>query len=366
MITSPTLVLDTIKTRQNIHRMKLKADALGLELRPHFKTHQSHEIGAWFRDKGVEGITVSSIAMAEYFVADGWENITIAFPVNVLEANRLDKIASEIDIRVLATDEQVLRRLDESLSNEIGVYLELDPGYHRSGSPILDFESLQKLKALIQSSKNLRFEGFYSHAGHSYKCRSKKEIEELVRPILNDLASLKQEFGDPICFGDTPSCSVLEDFGGIDQISPGNFVFYDWTQFNIGSCEFEDIAVAMYCPIVAKYSERNELLIHGGAVHFSKDSFTDEFGIPYFGVVAERSENGWGGLVPGVTLKSISQEHGIIQCTPSYFNQVSIGDVISIIPIHSCLTADTIRTYRTIEGDFVSHLKSEKINQLYG
>ncbi|MFV1885022.1 MAG: alanine racemase [Balneola sp.] len=362
MITSPTLVLDSAKARRNIQKMKLKADKLNLELRPHFKTHQSHEIGAWFREKGVKGITVSSITMAEYFVSDGWDNITIAFPVNVLEAKRLDVLASKIDVRVLATDEQVLKKLNEHISNEIGIYIELDPGYNRSGIPILDFRTLKELKAVIQLSKNLRFEGFYTHAGHSYKCRSKKEIEELISPILNDLTSLKQEFDDPICFGDTPSCSVLEDFGVIDQASPGNFVFFDWTQFKIGSCGFEDIAVAMYCPVVAKYPERNELLIHGGAVHFSKDSFTDESGVPYFGVIAEKADNGWGNIVPGVRLKSVSQEHGIIQCTSSYFNHVNIGDVIPIIPIHSCLTADLMGDYLTTKGENIVHLSAKKIS----
>ncbi len=356
MITSPTLILDTEKVKKNIKRMMTKANELNVELRPHFKTHQSHEIGRWFRDSGVQGITVSSIKMAEYFCYDGWSSITIAFPVNILEANRLDDLAEKIDIRVLATHFEVLRRLNDSISNEIGVYIELDPGYNRSGIPIDEFETLLQLKSFILDSDKLRFEGFYTHAGHSYKCRSKKEIEELVHPILEDLAKLKNEFNDPICFGDTPSCSVLDDFGSISQISPGNFVFYDWTQFNIGSCNIEDIGVAMFCPVVAKYPRRNELLIHGGAVHFSKDSFTDESGNTLFGVVTNKEESGWGKVIDGVSLKSISQEHGIIQCTPFYFNEVHIGDIIPILPIHSCLMADLMGGYVTPNNENIDHL----------
>jgi len=30
-----------------------------------------------------------------------------------------------------------------------------------------------------------------------------------------------------ISYGDTPSCSIAENFDEVDEIRPGNFVFYD-------------------------------------------------------------------------------------------------------------------------------------------
>lgn len=361
MMTDTTLILDADKAKKNIKKMASKARKLNLELRPHFKTHQSHKIGSWFRDEGVEGITVSSIKMAEYFSDDEWESITVAFPVNILEANRLDKLASSIDLRLLATDIEVLDQLNKAVSNEIGIYIEVDPNYQRSGIPISEFDKLEEVKSFIEKAKSLRFEGFYAHTGHTYRCRSKKEIRNLIDPILEEISNLNARFNAPICFGDTPSCSVLDDFGVVDQLSPGNFVFYDWTQFNIQSCDFDDIALAMYCPVVAKYPERNELIIHGGAVHFSKDSFTDKSGKPYFGVIAESKESGWGNVIDGVFLKSVSQEHGIVSCTPEYMEQVKIGDLIPVIPIHSCLTADVMGSYLSTSGEKIDHLCTKKI-----
>ncbi len=361
MITETTLILDAEKAKKNIIKMAVKARNLNLELRPHFKTHQSHEIGSWFRDEGVEGITVSSIKMAEYFAEDEWQSITIAFPVNLLDANRLDQLASSIDLRVLATEVDVLNQLNSDVSNEIGIYIELDPDYQRSGIPISDYDGISKVKAFIENAENLRFEGFYAHTGHTYRCRSKEEIRKLAVPIIEDIAKLKARMDAPVCFGDTPSCSVLDDFGVVDQISPGNFVFFDWTQFNIQSCEFDDIAVAMYCPVVAKYPERNELVIHGGAVHFSKDSFKDSSGTPYFGVIAEKKDFGWGNIIDGVILKSISQEHGIVSCTTDYLEKVNIGELIPVVPIHSCLTADVMGRYHTPSGEEIDHLSAKKI-----
>ncbi len=361
MIKDTTLILDEVKAKKNIREMTSKARNLNLELRPHFKTHQSHKIGSWFRDEGVEGITVSSIKMAEYFAADNWKSITIAFPINILEASRLDELASSIDIRVLATEIEVLDKLNKMVSNKIGIYIEVDPNYQRSGIPISEFDRLSEIKSFVENAQSLRFEGFYAHSGHTYRCRSKEEIRNLASPIIEDIANLKSHFNAPICFGDTPSCSVLDDFGVVDQLSPGNFVFFDWTQVNIQSCEFNEISIAMYCPVVAKYPERNELVIHGGAVHFSKDSFPDESGKPYFGVIAEKKDSGWGNVVEGAILKSVSQEHGIVSCTSEYLKKVNIGDIIPIIPIHSCLTADVMGSYVSTTGEKIDHLSEKKI-----
>lgn len=352
----PALILNKNKALRNIQKMVSKADKWNVELRPHFKTHQSKEIGNWFRDHGVEAITVSSMRMAEYFKSAGWTNITIAFPVNILQAKRINQIAENIDLRVLAIDVEVIKRLDTMLTNQLGIYIDLDPGYNRSGIPIQDVHVLQSLKESVQHASNLRFEGFYAHAGHSYKSRSKEEIRKLSEPIIANLSELKAVFNDPICFGDTPSCSVLENVSPVDQVSPGNFVFYDWTQVNIQSCTVDEISIAMFCPVVSKFPERNELLIHGGAVHFSKDQILNEHDIPYFGMVAELNGKDWTKPLDGNFLKSISQEHGIVTCTPSFFDSVSIGDIIPILPIHSCLTADLMAEYITLEGEVVDHM----------
>jgi len=64
-ITKPTLILDEAKCKTNSAFMADKARRHNLELRPHFKTHQSLEIGRWFKDAGVKKITASSLDMAE-------------------------------------------------------------------------------------------------------------------------------------------------------------------------------------------------------------------------------------------------------------------------------------------------------------
>lgn len=352
----PYLLFNRSIATENLNTLISRARSNSLEFRPHFKTHQSKKIGRLFRDAGISAITVSSVTMAEYFADDGWDDITVAFPVSTHEIERLNQLTSEITLNILVVDEHTVKEFASKSVNELGVYIELDPGYGRSGVSMDDHDRIQNLKMKIGQSDSLVFKGFYIHAGHTYQSRGVMDIRTTNQPVLNKLAELKAVFPDTICFGDTPSCSVLNEFGPVDQLSPGNFIFYDWMQTKIGSCTPDQIAVAMMCPVVAKYKDRNQLLIHGGAVHFSKEAFTEDKET-YFGVVAEQNEAGWGNPLPENKLVKISQEHGTIVCTEEYFRSVQVGDIIPILPIHSCLTADCMGKYVDLAGETYDHLK---------
>lgn len=94
-INRPTLLLDVEKCKTNIRTMAQKAKGHRLKLRPHFKTHQSAQIGEWIRAEGISTCTVSSVKMAEYFAHHGWNDILIAFPVNVLESEKLNELGDK-------------------------------------------------------------------------------------------------------------------------------------------------------------------------------------------------------------------------------------------------------------------------------
>ena len=346
----PTLYIDLDVVRSNISQMSSKAEKAGVEFRPHFKTHQSKAIGKIFREFNVKGITVSSIKMAEYFLNDGWDDITIAFPANVLAIDSYNRLAEKASIKTLVLSKEVVQQLDNKLEQNIGLYIEIDPGYGRSGVSVTDSGRIKSLIEVINNAEHCYTAGFYCHAGHTYKARSKDEVEKISRQTLQKLEALKAQYPDlPICYGDTPSCSILDDFEPADQISPGNFVFYDWMQVQIGSCSPNEIAVYMECPVIEKFADRNQVLIHGGAVHFSKDSIQIDdylsYGEPMLKYLSEETY-----------LKSLSQEHGIVQCSPDVFNKLKVGETIQIFPIHSCLTADLMREYHTADGQVFDHM----------
>lgn len=355
IITRPTLLLDEQRCRANIRRMAEKARRNSVTLRPHFKTHQSHEVGRWFRDEGVASCTVSSVRMASYFAEDGWNDITVAFPLNFLEHGEINRLAGKIQLNVLAVNAEALKGLLENLGQPVGVFIEIDSGYHRTGVDPSDQATLDEILAVIESSPLLNFKGLLSHAGHSYGCRSGIEIltihQQTTAVMKRVGARLRLRYPDLVLsVGDTPTCSIANDFSDIQEIRPGNFVFYDIMQRGIGSCSDDNIAIALACPVVAIYPTRNEIIIHGGGVHLSKDMLKQEDGSAVFGRIVRLSKEGWSVPSTSMTVKSLSQEHGIVRASAEDCATLKPGDLLGILPVHSCMTADVMTEYYTLSG----------------
>ena len=362
MITRPTLLLNEEVCRRNIKQMAAKAARNRILFRPHFKTHQSHEIGRWFREEGISAITVSSLSMAKYFADDGWNDILVAFPVNILEIGTINELAEKVSLSLLVESIDVVEFLDKNLRSSCAVYIKIDSGQKRTGIYYGNISAVSEILHAIEKSALLAFTGFLTHAGNSYSARSAEEVKKVSAESISGMTGLAEIFRARypqliVSVGDTPSCSIIGDFSMVDEIRPGNFVFYDFTQYVIGSCRQEDIAVAMACPVVAVHRDRNEIIVYGGAVHFSKDSIKIGDDTVY-GPVVRNEDAGWGGIIEGTYLKKMSQEHGIIHTTDEMIDRYRPGDIIKIIPVHSCLTANLTKDYETLEGKRISHFQS--------
>lgn len=362
MITTPTLLLNEQKCRRNIRNMAEKAERNNVTLRPHFKTHQSHEIGRWFREEGAEKITVSSLRMAKYFAADDWNDILVAFPVNILEIETINQLAGKIHLSLLVESIEAVRFLQDNLKSPLDIYIKVDAGLHRTGVSWDDHKAIYEILGTLSESRATTFRGFVTHSGHSYRARGKNESSAIHNETITRMLSLKNKFlneypGLIISVGDTPGCSIMEDFSMVDEIRPGNYVFYDVTQYIIGSCRADQIAVAMACPVVAVHRERSEVVVYGGSVHFASDCVVDENGITIYGKVVSNHGDGWGEIIEGSYLRKLSQEHGIVYLPDDHINDYKPGDIIKILPVHSCTTANLMKDYLTTEGQKISMMQ---------
>ncbi|MEQ8704116.1 MAG: alanine racemase [Phaeodactylibacter sp.] len=354
-ITTPTLLLNEAVCRRNIHRMAEKARQLGIRLRPHMKTPQSIEVARWLRDYGLNAITVSSFRMAEYFAADGWEDITVAFPVNIREMEAIKSLSERIRLNITVENLEGARALQDQLSQRVRVWAKVNIGNNRTGLPPEDTARLDALLDYFAQADKLRFSGFLGHAGQSYADRGVAAIAQTHQSSLAAMQTLRDRYQGrfpqlEISVGDTPTASVMDSFPGVDEIRPGNFLFYDLMQWQIGACTPADIAVAMACPVVAKHPDRHEIVLYGGAVHFSKDFLTFSDDKPFYGLAAKWGEGGWELLQPGAYLRKLSQEHGLLRVTEDLFGKIDVGTLIMILPIHSCLTANLMKAYRLMDG----------------
>ncbi|MDR9408572.1 MAG: alanine racemase [Balneolaceae bacterium] len=339
----PILVLDTQRCKRNINRMAERALKAGCIFRPHFKTHQSNTIGRWFRDEGVKGITVSSVSMAKYFIEGGWNDITIAFPFFPQQLKGLKEIEKAASLRLFVNSVEDLKLLNQQLSNPFKFFIEIDPGAGRSG---VSYENTELISQLIDTSLNQsksRFHGFYIHDGRTYSARSVEQIQQKINPTIDILVELKNSFPMAnISMGDTPSASTSNRLDELDEMTPGNFAFYDFMQVQIGSCSLDDVALYAVLPIAQKIPTPGRTIVHGGAVHLSKEflQYNDQnnFGqIVHYSANNDISET-------DLSISAISQEHGTIRGIPDD------DSYVWVCPIHSCLTANLYDQYSTKDG----------------
>lgn len=355
-IEKPTLLLDRQKVERNINRMVAKAHRNRVRLRPHFKTHQSAIIGEWFRAHGVTDITVSSVEMAHYFARHGWDDITIAFPVNWREIEKINQLAETIRLNLLVESVETVEFLISNLHHPALLWIKVDTGYGRTGIHWQAQEQIKQVADKIAAANRLTLVGLLTHAGHAYGPTTQTRAIQIYQETNQRMHLVKDALSYPnllISVGDTPTCTLVEDLTGADEIRPGNFIFYDYMQVQNGVCSAVDVAVALACPVIACHPERQELLLYGGAIHLSKEQLPLPDGGSHFGAIALLSNEGWSEPVPSAFVTRLSQEHGIVTAPPELIQQVRVGDVLLVLPTHSCLAANLRQSYLTLDGEFI-------------
>ena len=351
MIEKPRLVLDKEIVIRNSSRISNKIQRNDKHFQPHFKTHQSIEVGKWIRDLGVADITVSSLDMLAYFIQDDWDSFLLALPLHPGLFTSINQVNNQCNLKVLSSSIEHLKHLNNILDKPLQVLLDVDPNYGRTGMPIDLLSDISEFPKAIQHLSKIRLIGCYIHAGNSYQQPNKESILAFSDGLMASITQLKKTLHLPIYYGDTPTCSLMDDFSVIDVLTPGNLFFYDLSQEHIGSCQQEDIAVWVDCPIIevkarnawdlptymTQYggNEFAQIVIHGGAVHFSKD-YLDIDGRIVYGRLKDN---------PSLYLDKISQEHGLIIGPKDLIYKVADQSYLSILPVHSCLTAESMGGY---------------------
>lgn len=363
-IHKPTLLLDENKARKNLALMSEKIRSQGIQFRPHFKTHQSAEIGEWFREIGIKKITVSSIEMAIYFADHGWDDIFIAFPVNILQIEEIIELSNRIHLSLLFEDITTVSFIDKHISCQISGWIKIDTGANRCGLKSNQFQIIKELANELKKSKNITLKGLITHAGHSYRFKTVEEIRTVYDESVKILLGIQNQLNHlgytniEISVGDTPSSRLVHDFGNVDELRPGNFLFYDVQQFQAGVCQLDEIAVTVVCPVVAVHPEQKEIVIYGGAIHLSKDSHVWGDIQNAYGLVSLPAQNGWGWDDQKIIgyLRSLSQEHGVIVMPDGIPDEIRPGNLVCVFPAHSCLTVQSMGKYTNLDGETIHTL----------
>ena len=359
---TPALLVDLEVLEHNLAFMQGRADSLGVQLRPHIKTHKCLEIAQRQVRQGACGITVSTFFEADQFAKAGFTDIVWALPMPLVYTSRVLSMPDEVTLRVVVDSDEIVRYLENAArmrGKKQHVWLKVDCGYHRAGVDP-SHPLAETLIGHLNHSDSLVFDGILSHSGNAYSARSRREIlsyADRERSVMVEFAERMRGLGHHIpavSIGSTPAMSVVTNLEGVDEIRPGNYAFYDLTQIMIGSCTMADCALTVLASVISHQPGASHAITDAGALALSKDPGPTHLGDPFtMGGIFEDYERRR--LYPGISLGTLSQEHGkVVAINPSALEGAfEVGDRIRILEHHSCLTAANFDRYWVVKNDQV-------------
>lgn len=354
-IKTPSLVLDLARVTRNAERIGRRVRDFGARLRPHVKTHKCIEVARLQTRASSGAITVSTLAEARAFQSHGFLDILYAVPIEPGKFGEAIELAKSCDQLSLITDDTEIPALLNDAARRAGVtldlFLKVDCGYHRCGVEPIEHEAFEIPQQIVASS-NLRFAGILTHAGHAYHCRSKEELlctAQHERDLMTEFARELRAKGLPvetISIGSTPTITNVDHLTGIDEVRPGNYIFFDAFQATLGSCSLEDCALTVLAAVIHRDRIRRKVVIDAGAIALSKDRGAVEFDATCgYGQVYDVEGNGL-----GLRVDSLSQEHGeVVVQDEKIFDQLEVGARLRVLANHSCLTAAQHSHYHVME-----------------
>jgi D-serine deaminase-like pyridoxal phosphate-dependent protein len=154
-----------------------------------------------------------------------------------------------------------------------------------------------------------------------------------------------------VSVGSTPTCAVVDDLSGVDEIRPGNYAFFDLFQAAIGSCVIDDIALSILGTVLGTYPERGAFVIDTGGTALSHDPGPRHVDPACgYGIVLPLGARATGSSARVVAL---SQEHARVAIDGDRPRAFSIGDRVRVLPNHSCMAAGLFDRYHVVRGETV-------------
>ncbi|AXC51301.1 alanine racemase [Paracoccus suum] len=334
---TPHVEIDEQGLMRNLGHMQARAEAAGLALRPHIKTHKCLAIARRQLDLGAVGVTASKPAEALVFVEAGVPSLTLAYPVvrpeSITELVRAATLRGT-ELRLIVAHQAGVEAIGNAAAAQgvrLPVFLKVDVGLGRVGVKPQD-EAAIRLAAEVDRRPHLTFLGLLSHAGHSYGSKSLAElasIAEAEAAALCELAGRLRQAGievPEISVGATPTCLGAPIPRGVTEIRPGNYAFLDRTALRLDICAPDDLALAVIATVVAHNDKH--FIVDAGSKSLSSDLGAHGSGGSGFGLAVSMDGTGraW-------EVERLSEEHGFVRFSDT---APDIGSRVRIFPNHSC------------------------------
>jgi D-serine deaminase-like pyridoxal phosphate-dependent protein len=331
-IETPAVIIDIDRVEANLKRAQDYADARGLALRPHIKTHKLPRFAQRQVALGAVGITCQKLGEAEVMAEAGLGDILL--PYNILGAAKLRRLAALADrvrLSVSADSRETVDGYSATFSGTrqgLPVLVECDTGMGRCGVQT-GTEALE-LAQLIDRAPGLEFAGLmtYPAAGRAAEARDwlAAAVERLAA------AGLPARV---VSSGGTPDLWHAHEAAVLTEYRPGTYIYLDRYQVAKGVGTLDDCALTVMATVVSRPTADRAIIDAG-----SKALTSDTLGLEGFGLVLDH---------PEATITGLSEEHGnldVARCA----RKPAIGERIRILPNHACVVSNLFDAVHLASG----------------
>lgn len=334
---TPAMVVDLPVMEGNIRRLQDELDALGLESRPHIKTHKIPAIAHRQLAAGAVGITCQKLGEAEVFADAGCTDILV--PYNIVgpaKLERLVRLARRVNV-IVAVDSDVTARGIAEASRAAGttvkLEVEIDSGGRRAG--VQNAREAQALARLISDLPGVEFLGFMCFP-------SRMEMADVLAEARDLLAG--DDIAVPVISGGGTGAQRVSKEIGCTEHRSGTYIYNDLNVLRAGNCTLEQCAMSVLVTVVTT-SCPGYSTVDGGSKTFTNDDL-------------RQGSNGYVREYPDVYLERMNEEHGVLNLSQvaEAAPRPRVGEQLHITPNHACGTTnlhDVVYGYGRRNGEDV-------------
>ena len=332
VLDTPAVLVDLDVARRNIERFQSYADAHGLKVRPHIKTHKLPAMAAMQLEAGAIGITCQKVSEAEAMVAGGADINDVLITYNILGAEKLEHLrglARRVTLSVVADNPTVVNGLSAAFAQEpvpLRVLVECNTGADRCG--VASPEAAAELAHQIVAAPGLSFGGLMTYP----PVNGAAAVQDFM--TRTKLLLAKDGIDVPvISSGGSPSMMTAADAPVTTEYRPGTYVYNDRSLVARGVCGWDDCALTVLATVVSVPSP-NRAIIDAG----SKILTSDLLGLAGHGHVLGR---------PDITVDQLSEEHG--RLVSDGLIGLAVGNRVRIVPNHACVVTNMVDAVHSLE-----------------
>ncbi len=316
-IPTPALLVDLETMEFNLRLMADFFADKAAKLRPHFKNHKAPML-AWKQVRaGAIGLTCATIREAEILVQYGIESILIANEITgdwktdrYAELSRHASLLVGVDHPAQIRD---LARAQRKYGATLQVLIDIDSGLGRCG--VKPGEQAVEL-ARLGKQEGLKVRGVTGYEGHLQPLPPGPERDEKVHAVCRELVQTKAMLDaagiptDTVSTGGTGTYAVCGSYPGITEVQAGSYLLMD-TQYRDRGAPFRRALTILASVISTR-----------GSSHAVIDCGLKELS-------AERGLSEVKDL-PGVTLKALHAEHGLLELNTNSGPPLEVGQKIEL------------------------------------